>query len=36
MTKLVLDSLDDEEKKLYMMDMITETHAWIKDVKGRM
>jgi len=35
MTKLVYISLDDAEQNFAMLDLIPDTHAWIKDVAGR-
>lgn len=35
MTKLVFDSLVGAERNFAMMDLIPDTHAWIKDAKGR-
>ena len=35
MTKLVVDSLDAAEQRFAMLDLIPDTHAWIKDIAGR-
>ena len=35
MTKLVYESLDGAEQNFAMLDLIPDTHAWIKDVDGR-
>jgi AraC-like DNA-binding protein len=35
MTRLVYSSLDDAGRQFAMLDLIPDTHAWIKDVHGR-
>jgi AraC-like DNA-binding protein len=35
MTKLVYPSLQGAERHFAMLDLIPDTHAWIKDVRGR-
>jgi len=35
MTKLVFDSLQGAERSFAMLDLIPDTHAWIKDRQGR-
>lgn len=34
MTKLVYDSLEDIERGFAMLDLIPDTHAWVKDPEG--
>lgn len=35
MTRLTVDHLDDVEERFAMLDLIPDTHAWIKDARGR-
>lgn len=35
MTKLVYDSLDQAERQFAVLDLIPDTHAWVKDRQGR-
>jgi AraC-like DNA-binding protein len=35
MSKLVYDSLEGAEQRFAMLDLIPDTHAWIKDTQGR-
>lgn len=35
MTKLVFDSLQGAERNFAMLDLVPDTHAWIKDREGR-
>ncbi len=35
MTKLVFRSLDGAEQNFAMLDLIPDTHAWIKNAQGR-
>ena len=35
MTKLKFSSLEGAEQNFAMLDLIPDTHAWIKDAQGR-
>tara|TARA_R110000823_G_scaffold305166_3_gene427075 strand:- start:248 stop:1000 length:753 start_codon:yes stop_codon:yes gene_type:complete len=35
MTKLTIDRLEDAEERFAMLDLLPDTHAWLKDTQGR-